>query len=330
LISALEMRLSGAIADLTTHTLKPWWFGFKGPVNAGADDKTWITKGLYEFVDDDAAIIRIKELPVGCWTKDYKNFLDQMLVEQEELKSASKKDGSKPMVWLRGYEEAYNDIDCDFILQMDPEYYHEARAYTADFEARFKLTTQHKTTNMVAFDVDGTIRRFASPGEILERFYGERLCAYGKRKAHELGRLESEITELSARLLFIKSVISGKLVISNVDDAVLYAAMKALGLPQISDPAAKDLKAYEYLLRLRVDRLKATAVAELEREVAEQQEKHKALTATTQEMLWLSDLRAFRVVYGDYCTARVDSYASAATDKPAEKKRRPVVPRKKA
>jgi len=331
LVAALEMRLGGTVKDLKTHSFKPWWFGFKGKVVAGADDKTWITKGLYEFVDDETATIRIKELPVGCWTKDYKNFLDEMINEQEELKSQAKKDGSKPTVWLRGYEEAYNDIDCDFILQMDPEYYHEARAYPSDFETRFKLTTQHKTTNMVAFDVDGTIRRFTSPGEIIERFYGERLLAYGKRKAHELGRLETEITELSARLLFIKSVISGKLVISNVEDSVLYAAMKKLGLPPISDPEGTDLKAYEYLLRLRVDRLKATAVAELEREVADHQEKHRALTATSQEMLWLNDLRTFRSAYEVYAKAREDSYASAAATavvEKAPKKRAP--PKKKA
>jgi DNA topoisomerase-2 len=331
LVSALEMRLAGTLVDLKTHALKPWWFGFKGKVIAGADDKTWITKGIYEFVDDDTATIRIKELPVGCWTKDYKNFLDMMLTEQEDLKSVAKKDGSKPTVWLRGYEEAYNDIDCDFILQMDPEYYHEARAYPADFETRFKLTTQHKTTNMVAFDVDGTIRRFASPGEIMERFYSERLSAYGKRKAHELGRLQTEITELSARLHFIKSVISGKLVISNVDDAVLYAALKGLGLPPISDPDAKDLKAYEYLLRLRVDRLKATAVAELEREVADHQEKHRALTGTSQEMLWLSDLRTFRTAYDVYVKAREYSYASAAATAAVDKTpKKRAAPKKKA
>ena len=329
LTTALQMRLRGEIKDLTTHTLRPWWFGFKGPILAGADDKTWITKGLYEFVDDDTAIIRIKELPIGCWTKDYKNFLDGILAEQEELKSASKKDGSKPTIWLRGYEEAYNDIDCDFILQMDSDYYHEARAYPAEFETKFKLITQHKTTNMVAFDVNGTIRRFTTPGEIMERFYGERLIAYSKRKRHELGRMESEITELSARLMFLKAVISGRLVISNVDDEVLYKALKGLGLPPISDPTATDLKAYEYLLRLRVDRLKAAAISELERDVSTQQEKHRSLTATSEEVLWMNDLSAFRVSYDEYCTARLASYESASTDKPVTDKKRRAAPIKK-
>jgi DNA topoisomerase II len=323
LVAALEGRLRGSVRDLTDTMLTPWWFGFKGRVYAGSDSKTWITKGLYEFVDDDAATIRITELPVGCWTKDYKAFLDSVLAEQDELK---KKNGASADVWLRGYEEAYNDIDCDFILQMDPDYYHEARAYPADFEAKFKLTTQFRTSNMVAFDVDGTIRRFTSPGEILERFYGTRLAAYTKRKAHELRRLTEVITELSARLTFLRAVISGRLVISNVEDSVLYAGLKSLDLPPLSDMKSTDLKGYEYLLRLRVDRLKASAIAELEREVATEQETHRVLLATTEESLWMSDLATFRSSYDEYAKARTASYEStAASGKsgavPAPKKR---------
>jgi hypothetical protein len=107
--------------------------------------------------------------------------------------------------------------------------------------------------------------------------------------------------------------------------------MKGLGLPPISDPDAKDLKAYEYLLRLRVDRLKATAVAELEREVADHQEKHRVLLGTTQELLWLSDLRTFRSAYEVYAKAREDSYASAAATAVAEKApKKRAAPKKKA
>ena len=333
LVAALKLRLGGGIASLTGLELTPWWFGFKGRVLAGADSKTWVTKGIYEFINDDTAIIRIKELPIGCWTKDYKVFLDTMLTEQEEIRNAyvaackkAKDDKAsvppKPTIWLRGYEEAYNDVDVDFILQMDPEYYHEARAYTAEFESRFKLTTQYKTTNMVAFDTDGTIRRFGSAGEVLERFYTTRLAMYGVRKAHELGRLTAEITELEARLLFVRAVISGSLVIANVDDAILFAAMKGLGLPTLSDADATDLKGYEYLLRMRVDRLKASSVAELERDVAAQRERKERLLATTAETLWSTDLDEFLVAWNDYTAWRNASYESAATDgKVAPKKK---------
>ena len=328
LVGALKWRLDGGCADLSTVSFTPWWFGFRGKVVAGADAKTWITKGIYEFVDDDTATIRIKELPIGSWTQDYKDFLETMLTEQEEAmnawRSATKKaaGAEKPPMYLRGYEAAYNDVDVDFVLQMDPDYYHEARAYPADFETRFKMTTQFRTSNMVAFDVNNKIRRFESVGAILETFYMERLSAYGKRKTHEIGRMDGEITELEARLGFVKAVVEKRLVIANADDDVLLAGLRELGLPPISDAGADaGLKGYEYLLRMRVDRLKAAAVAELTKEVAEAKDKRTHLAGTSPEALWLADLDGFVVAWEQYIAWRNATYVSAAVG---------VVPKKKA
>lgn len=331
IVTALRLRLSGAMPDLTDLQLIPWWFGFKGRV-AAVDARTWVTKGIYEFVDDDAATIRIRELPVGLWTKDYKAFLDELMVEQEEAKNAyaaalrkggdKGSVGEKPVVWLRGYEEAYNDVDVDFILQMDPEYYHEARAYPAEFEKRFKMTTQFKTTNMVAFDVDGKIRNFESVGAILETFYKARIAAYGARKTHELNRLSEEIRETSARYVFVKAIVEGRLIVANAEDDVLLAGLRSLMLPPLSEGAG--LKGYEYLLRMRIDRLKASSVAELEREVADLRAKAAALEATTVEALWSTDLDAFSAAWTDYVAWRESTYESAATDGVAVKPKKTV------
>ena len=327
LVGALKWRLTGGCTDLSSVGLTPWWFGFRGKVVAGADSKTWITKGIYEFVDEDAATIRIKELPIGCWTQDYKDFLESMLTEQEEAmnawRAAAKKDASaaKPTVWLRGYEAAYNDVDVDFVLQMDPDYYHEARAYPSEFETRFKMTTQFKTTNMVAFDVDNKIRRFATAGEILEAFYNRRLLAYGSRKSHELGRLAEEITELEARLTFVRAVVEKRLVIANAEDDVLLAGLRSLALPPLSDKTVDaGLKGYEYLLRMRVDRLKASAVAELENEVADAKALRDGLAATSPETLWLNDLDGFVGAWNDYIAWRNATYVSVAAGAVVKKK----------
>jgi DNA topoisomerase-2 len=347
LVRAIRARLTGTESDLSSVSLAPWWFGFRGEIQS-ENGRTWVTRGIYEWTDHDSCTIRIRELPVGKWTKDYKEDLDKILAEQEELKSEwtaactkARKEGlpapAKPPAYLKGYQEAYNDIDCDFILEMDPDYYHEARAYPKEFEKRFKLTSTFHTSNMVMFDVDGKLRRFESVGAIMERFYGTRLGAYGKRKAHELGRLESEITELEARLLFVKAVVSGRLVVANVDDTVLLAGLRDLGVPALSG-AADDLKGYEYLLRMRIDRLKAAAVAELEREVAVAREKHAALTGTSCEALWLADLDAFATAWEAYAEERRDIYAAAAAESAAgagEKKkaaapRKPRAPKSKA
>ena len=212
-------------------------------------------------------------------------------------------------------------MDVDFILQMDPDYYHEARAYPSEFEKRFMMTTQFKTTNMVAFDVDNKIRRFATAGEILETFYNRRLLAYGSRKDHELGRLADEITELEARLTFVRAVVEKRLVIANAEDDVLLAGLRGLELPPLSDKSADSgLKGYEYLLRMRVDRLKASAVAELEKEVAEAKTLRDGLAATSSETLWLNDLDGFSAAWADYIAWRNATYVSVAAGAVVKKK----------
>lgn len=322
LAGALKWRLSGGIADLSGIEMSPWWFGFKGKVSASADSKTWTTRGIYEFLDDDKCTVRITELPVGTWTQDYKDFLENLLVEQEAAlaawKSGSKKTsekgslGEKPMLFLRGYSSNYNDVDVDFTLELDPDYYHTARGYPAEFEKKFGLVDTFKTTNMVAFDTECKLHRYECVGEILEEFYLVRLDGYEKRKAHMLAQMAAEIVELEARLTFVRAVVEKRLVVANAPDDELLAGMQALKLPALSEGAG--LKGYEYLLKMRIDRIKAAAVAELTEEVAAAKAARDKLAATTPQALWLTDLEEFDAAWTSYTAWRNDSYASTAAE----------------
>ncbi len=315
IVRVLKARLQTAEMDLATVKLEPWWFGFHGTVTGSMDGKTWTTKGCYEFVGDDSAAVRITELPIGTWTLDYKEFLETMLTQQEEdLKEwtalSKKKDRTdkenkalekKPVPWLKDWKPAYNDMDAGFILYLDEDAYHTARAYPKEFEEHFKLTTTAKTTNMVAFNSEGKIHRYDTVGEILSEFYSVRLAAYGARKKAETDRMRTEIKELDARLVFVKAVVERRLVVANAEDAELLAGLKALGVPPISAPEMPDdLKGYEYLLRMRVDRLKAAAVHELEEEAAKAKAALAALEAMTLEGLWLKDLAEFEAAWEKY------------------------------
>jgi DNA topoisomerase-2 len=273
-----------------------------------------MTKGLYEFVDEEACMIRIRELPVGFWTKDYKEFLEEMLVKQEE----GKKGTSPPMAHLKSFEEAYNDIDVDFILHMEHDAYHEAKRYPEEFEKRFKMTTTYKTSNMVAFDVDGKIRKFASAKEILDQFYTTRLSAYTRRKAYQLGEYEKRLIELNAKYIFVLAIVEKRLVVTNVTDEELLAGLTGLKLPPLSD--GDGLKGYEYLLRMRIDRLKASSVAELAKEVADTTAEHDALVATTVETIWLKELEAFETAWNTYSKDRTATY-TVVSGEPVKKKR---------
>ena len=312
IVAALRRRLSGEIADLTDVRLVPWWDGFRGPVTL--DGKKLQTRGCYQFLDDDTHRVRITELPVGTWTKDYKAFLDKCVTG--ESGGAKTGDASSASRLIKSFQEAYNDVDVEFILTLDPEYYHEARTWPAEFEKKFKLVDTVSLTNMVAFDCDGHIQRYGTAGAIMEAYYMRRIGGYIQRKTNELARMDAEIVELDARVRFVRAVVTGELVVANAEDADLLAGLKGLGLPPLS-ATTDDLRAYEYLLRMRVDRLKAAAVLELEKELATVREVRDALAAKSAEDLWLADLAVFSEAYEVFSAAR--SVARSQVGAPVKK-----------
>jgi len=314
LVKALRAKIA---KESTPAELNPWWFGFRGPVTKTAEH-TYVTKGLYEFTDEETHTIRIRELPVGCWTKDYKEFLEEMLVKQEDDRAAAKKAGTVYLAHIKSFEEAYNDIDVDFILHMEPDGYHEAKRYPAEFEKRFKLTTSFKTSNMVAFDVEGKIKKFASVNDILDRFYHTRLDGYSRRKTYQLEELARQLIELNAKYVFVLAIVEKRLTVTNVSDEALLAGLVGLKLPPLSD--GEGLKGYEYLLRMRIDRLKASSVAELAKEVADITAERDRLAATAPETIWLGELDAFAAAWETYAKERTATYTVAASV-PVKKKR---------
>ena len=305
LVASLRARLRGDISDLTATRLVPWYDGFRGAITLTADGSTMKTAGIYQFLPETLQV-RITELPVGTWTKNYKAFLEGMLkLEPPPIKS---------------FQEAYNDVDVEFTIQLDADTFGEAQAFPSKFEKTFKLVDSEKLSNLVAFDLDGMIRRFTGPGEILETFYMARIGGYVARKANELARLTTEIVEKDARVRFVRAVVNKTLVITNASDEELLAALKALSLPPLSAPESPDLRAYEYLLRMRVDRLKASAILELESELAALRAERATLEAKAPEDLWLTDLDVFSTAYDTFHAARVDRRTAVSKGTPVKGK----------
>lgn len=299
LVAAIKARLSDGV-DLTTWTFKPWWLGFRGDVRPMPDKKGWLTSGIIEFPNEEKFQIRIKELPVGFWTRDYKEFLESMLAG--EVTGIDEQGGK---LTLRSFEEAYNDVDVDFILTLTEDAYWSAKTYLSEFMVKFRLISSFRITNMVAFDSCGRIHRYSHVGEILEEFIAARLGIYQKRKAHKLASLKSSLIELRAKMAFIAAVISGSLVIGKTEDSVLLAGLKSLSLPHLS--AQNDtLDDFEYLLRMRIDRMKASAVHTLELEIKGVEDEVRVLENMTPENLWLSDLDDFMAAWLPYQTHRAE------------------------
>jgi len=176
---------------------------------------------------------------------------------------------------------------------------------------------------MVAFDSAGKIRRYTTVGEIIEEFISARLGAYGRRKIHKLASLRGHLLEAQAKRKFIMAVIDGTLVIGKTEDLDLLADLQQLDLPPLSK--GEGLDGYEYLLRMRIDRLKASAVLTLEEEIVNLEEDIRVLESTTAENLWLKDLDEFMAAWSPYTAMRQEINVPA--DGPVKPKKK-VVKRK--
>ena len=292
-VNQLRTRLRGEVESLAEATLDPWWFGFKGRTMRQAGVGVWSTHGLYTW-DDAKMTVTVTELPVGTWSKDYKGVLDGLLDAGEGVEAP-----------LKSFDDLYNDVDVKFVLYFDQNQYYGWKSDIAGFEKKFHLVDTHRATNMVAFDATGKLRKFSSVGEILEHYYGTRVAAYEERRQHQIGVLEAQEIETDARMRFIMAVLDERIILARASDESIVAAIRREKLPALSLPAEPaSIKAYEYLLRMRLDRLKASSVAELEKELEVLKERIAALRATKADSMWLEDLAEFEKVWVTYANQR--------------------------
>lgn len=337
LICLLRHRLEGSMDSLAGHALDPWWFGFKGTTHR-QDEQTWITKGVYTL-DDEKKTATITELPTGTWTKDYKAFLDQLLdVEEKKSKDAkqaakkaetashsSSKDDVEPC-GLKGFDDLYNDVDVRFVLYFTEEGYDAIKDNTDKFEKQFKLTSSWKTTNMTCFDTEFNIVKYKTVGDILEAFVQKRLPMYEERRMKQLEIIGGQIQELDAKRRFIQALLDERLVLQKKSDEEIVVQLKACDIPALSNLDKPDeYDSYDYVLRMRMDRVKQSAVVELDGQLEEKRTEKERLEAETGSSLWLADLEAFRLGWVQYSAERVASSVSIATSEAkAVKKRKPI------
>jgi DNA topoisomerase-2 len=312
IVKMLRDRLNGTTLSLKGHTMQPWWFGFRGQV-VSVNEDTWITKGLYTF-DDTKRSVTITELPVGTWTKDYKVYLDELASGDK----AGVGDDGKPI--LKSFDDLYDDDSVNFVLYFEPDYYEDIKADRAEFEKRFKLTTSWRLSNMTCFDEQMRIVKYSTVGDMVEAYFTPRLVAYEKRRQLEMARLEREALEADAKARFLKAILDGSLELRGASDEEIVGGMQMNDLPPLSNPDEPDsVDSYDYLLRLRMDRVKASAVEDAERAVLNARMAYEALRDTTASALWLKDLDEFESAWISMESQRQQNASAVG---PSQKKKR--------
>jgi DNA gyrase/topoisomerase IV subunit A len=228
-------------------------------------------------------------------------------------------------IGLRHYVEENTDRQVRIELYFTVDGFIETKSSPEDFEKTFKLTEDHRITNMCGFDSEGKIIKYDSIGDILEDYFERRYEGYVARKAALMKQLEADLTQLTAKARFIKAYLDKTLKIERCTDEEIIVGLKSHDLPPLDNPEAPDtIKSYEYLMSMRLDRLKASKVEELLREVERAQERLDELRGTHESMLWIKDLDEFETEYVKMIEERTAEATSTSSTASTSKKGRSV------
>ncbi|KAL7421894.1 DNA topoisomerase 2 [Cryptotrichosporon argae] len=273
--------------------MNPWFRGFKGAIERVEQDKYKVS-GLIHQLDDTT--LEVTELPVRRWTQDFKEMLEEMTTGTDKVPAT-----------VKDYEEHHTATTVHFKIKMSEANLKAAEA--EGFEKRFKMTTTLSTGNMVCFDLNGKIKKYASAEEILLDFYPKRLEYYALRKQHLADELNRQFERLSNQARFVQMIIDRKLVVSNKKKAVIVAELRELNFrpfPKVAkareagedEEALEDVEMgsdndYDYLLGMAIWSLTAEKVVKLIAERDAKEGELVELLKLSPQDLWNSDLDNF-------------------------------------
>lgn len=79
-------NLFNLMNNKTYETMYPWYKGFNGTIESTAPgSRNFVVKGCFNVLGDPDTSdeVEITELPIGKWTRDYKNFLEELAAKDE-------------------------------------------------------------------------------------------------------------------------------------------------------------------------------------------------------------------------------------------------------
>ncbi|KAI3399653.1 hypothetical protein diail_6001 [Diaporthe ilicicola] len=287
--------------------MTPWFRGWKGVVEEeepGA--RRYKFNGIAHFDESRSkTVVTITELPIRMWTDDFKARLEQIIK------------GEKAPSWIKDYKEYNDHANVHFEIEMDEAQIEKTR--NEGVLERFKLNKSLGTTNLVAFDTRGQIRKYEKVEDIMEEFYQYRFEMYTKRRAHWLKVYHADYRKLKNMARFVEEIIEGKLVVSRKKRAILveelrdrkYEAFprgesvrKARNtdeeMDQDDDEDNDDLTSnepgagdYDYLLSMPIYSLTAERLERLKKQIAAKKAEHDDLEKLDEKDLWTKDLDDF-------------------------------------
>ena len=264
IVSNLKMMLNG----LEPNTMHPFYRNFNGAIEILGSGKYKLT-GLYTLTDNQ---LTVNELPIGMWTQTFKELLESYMVRDEKTKRD---------IYIHDYKEYHTDEVVHFIINLTDLGVRNC-PNNEEIEKKFRLSTTIATTNLVCFDVNGKICKYATVNDILKEFYKLRLNFYNKRKVYMIDQMTKDLELSSEKARFIMMILDETLVIKNKATRVLYDELGLLGFKHI-----------EQLMQMPISSLTMERIALLQKDKMTKEAELLKLKNTSIQEVWESDLDGF-------------------------------------
>ena len=273
LIYYLQCKLEHKSTDDIEFT--PSYRGFTGSYHEN-DNNRYIVKGKYEKLSDKK--VRVIELPIGCWTDDFKQHIENLMEADKNKKGKA---------FVKDYNDMSTDTTVDIEISFnDPidEKVDGSNKYN-NFEKMMKLYTSLSTNNMHLFNEEEKLMKFENEKEIVDGYYPVRLTYYQKRKDYMIKSLTTELVVLSNKARYIQETLDG-----SVD---LRRKKKDEILKMMNDKKFDVLDGdddYKYLLKMTMDSVSDENVGRLLKERDNKSQELIEIQGTAIEDMWMREL----------------------------------------
>ncbi|KAK9422434.1 putative DNA topoisomerase [Seiridium unicorne] len=285
--------------------MMPWFRGWKGtPKEAGPNRYGF--DGIAYIDDKRKNEVIVTELPVRMWTDDFKAKLEDVIKAE------------KTPSWIKDYKEFNDHKNVHFEIQVDEKHMASIQEPDALLE-KFKLLKQIPTSNLVAFDTRGMIRKYEKIEDIMEEYYHFRLGLYKERKAHWLNVLDADHRKLSNQARFIKEIMDNKLVVNRKKKQVVVDELRARkyepfpknsntkktkadedevdaeGEDEIETESDSGSRDFDYLLSMPIWSFTQERLDRLKEQLIKKKAEYDELEAKSEKDLWCTDLDEFEI-----------------------------------
>ena len=269
----------------------PYYEGFKGEITKISDEK-FLVRGVYEKVGVDK--IRVTELPVGFWTEDFKELLENLISPGED------KDKNKIPATIKDYDDMSKDTNVDFTITFMKGKLEDLEKAKGDYgcnglEKVLKLYTTNSTTNMHLFDECDILQKYESIPEIIDAYYIVRLKLYQTRKDFMIEELEREVLLLSNKARYVKENLDGTIDLRKKKREEVNKMLEEKDYDVMDDDGD-----FKYLTKMPMDSVTEENVEKLYKERDHKKSELEKVKNTTVNQMWLGELENLKSLYLEY------------------------------